>query len=559
MNTQAVIVPMAAIRHQLDQRLPALARQAAGQWQGWLARQQAPDPVPAPDCVPDRAGAQVHVIARPSAFADLTAMIGVTQLLGLAELDCTISFCLPSPLAARLFRAQARRAGIDQLIHVPDLPDPQRLIARLPAEAVICCIPPDVTLAPAFAECLARVLAGDTGAQDAFGTRIGRAGEAPPPPGPALSVPTETLIGGPDIPAHHRIAPDAMIRLFTAAAQRLRFPPPPDARHQRLAELESNTAPRVFLRRDDSLFAAAEAAPIAPPIGRADGRPVRAVLREGSAGAESPPVTLDLTVKARAIQPWMMTCYLNDGGGGNPVIRAFAEGAGCALRYIRQEDPPGGIPVVWGVLRGSNMLLQAARREGRHFFYIDHAYFNRGHEKNYRISRNRFEAGPLRDWPQDRLKALDVKLQPWRVGGREIIVCPPTEYFMTAHNCHDWLEQTLTQLKMHTDRPIVIRTKPKPGEEVKPLPEALSTAHALVTHSSNVAIEAAVMGTPVFVSPSSAAAPVGLTDLSRIETPLRPKRGHWLAHLAYSQFSFDEIRDGTAWRLLQETETRDFL
>ena len=89
------------------------------------------------------------------------------------------------------------------------------------------------------------------------------------------------------------------------------------------------------------------------------------------------------------------------------------------------------------------------------------------------------------------------------------------------------------------------------------LPEALKTAHALVTHSSNVAIEAVCLGTPVFVSHTSAAAPVGHTDLSHIEKPAYPDRSAWLSHLAYNQFSLEEIADGRAWRMLLELEERD--
>jgi hypothetical protein len=120
------------------------------------------------------------------------------------------------------------------------------------------------------------------------------------------------------------------------------------------------------------------------------------------------------------------------------------------------------------------------------------------------------------------------------------------------------LERTLAELKRHTDRPIVVRAKPQPGETAVPLERALAEAHALVTHSSNVAVEAAIAGTPVFVAPSSAAAPVGLTDLSQIETPVRPDRGSWLAHLAYAQYSMDEVKSGQAWRMLLEWEERPF-
>jgi hypothetical protein len=114
-------------------------------------------------------------------------------------------------------------------------------------------------------------------------------------------------------------------------------------------------------------------------------------------------------------------------------------------------------------------------------------------------------------------------------------------------------------LQRHTARPIVVRRAPQPGETAEPLAEALSKAHALVTPSSNVAIEAVVAGVPVFVSPSSAAAPVGLTDLSLIEAPVYPDRDKWLAHLAYCQFSLEEMRSGAAWRMLLEWEDRPFV
>ena len=130
---------------------------------------------------------------------------------------------------------------------------------------------------------------------------------------------------------------------------------------------------------------------------------------------------------------------------------------------------------------------------------------------------------------------------------------------MNAHGCHDWLETTLATLKAHTDREIVVRVKPQPGETVEPIEDAFRRSFALVTHSSNIAIEAAIAGVPVFVSETSAAAPVGRTDFSLIENPVYPDRTPWLQHLAYNQYSMAELGDGTAWRMLREFETRPFV
>jgi hypothetical protein len=286
--------------------------------------------------------------------------------------------------------------------------------------------------------------------------------------------------------------------------------------------------------------------------------PQRVLIELRRAEAGSSTTNLEFFVPPSRIEPWMLSAFLNRGGAGNPVVHAFALGTGCRLAYA--EDEPEilrDIPVVWGVLRQSDRILDQAKRQSLYFFYIDHAYFDRGHGKSYRIARNSYEAGPVRICPSDRFQALNVQILPWRKGGREIIVCPPTEYFMQAHGCQDWLETTLAKLEAVTDRPVMVRTKPKPDQAAVPLAQALESAHAVVTHSSNVAIEAACLGIPVFVSPTSAAAPVGLTDLDAIETPVYPDREPWLAHLAYNQFSFEEIGDGRAWNMLRELEERD--
>jgi hypothetical protein len=249
----------------------------------------------------------------------------------------------------------------------------------------------------------------------------------------------------------------------------------------------------------------------------------------------------------KALDASAITCYANRGGAGNDLIFGFALGHGCRVAYAEDyfdEEVPG-TPLVWGVLRNSDKVVAAAVAAGRPYIYCDHAYFHRGHLRNYRVIVNGHATTALRRCPEDRSARLGVELKPWRKGGRHVLVCPPTDFFLKAHGCPNWLENTLSTLRQVTDRPVRVRAKPVPGAAGPSLEEDLAECHALVTHSSNIAVEAAVLGVPVYVEPSCAAVAVGLTDLRRIESPWRPDhRKLWLANLAYCQFSFDEVLGG---------------
>ena len=58
------------------------------------------------------------------------------------------------------------------------------------------------------------------------------------------------------------------------------------------------------------------------------------------------------------------------------------------------------------------------------------------------------------------------------------------------------------------------------------------------------AVEAACLGIPVFCHEQGPAKPIALTDLSKIESPVRPDRTPWLNTLSYFQFTEQELRQG---------------
>lgn len=195
------------------------------------------------------------------------------------------------------------------------------------------------------------------------------------------------------------------------------------------------------------------------------------------------------------------------------------------------------------------------RATGRKFIYWDRGYFRRvfatwlprGENGGYyRWTVNAFQMTNMRDVPDDRWRAANIELKPWKKGGRKIVIASTLSDYWQLHGCPNWVQETAAYLRTITDRPVVIRDK----DSKTPLQDELADAHVLVAHGSIAAVEAVIMGCPVCVHPSCAASIVGITDLSQIENPIYPDRQPWLNSIAYSQFNEQELVDGTLWRLM---------
>ena len=552
---------MLAAGHLLERSNQRLLVWSKRGWEAWREQAQAPNTLePMPRFI---------IVAALTCLDDLRLHVGVLQLLHLPGVRADLVLTLPTGEALAIARTGARRdgwLGLVTMITDGDWPALQAGLA--PDQPVVVFRGPGMLSEPELASVHGWLRAARPGEPISVEhVRFVRAGD----PGgievgalPAIAL-TRLLAADPDqlgvVGTERRpeAAREGAAETLSVQLDGGRIVLPPLGRDDELAILAcpGSGPAQVIARYSGSLYEGERRLRLSPVPGLLTTSPqhIRIERHRGQSAAQGSDLLFH--VPPAKLEPWMLSAFLNRGGAGNAVVQAFSQGTGCRLAFAEDEpETLREIPVVWGVLRQSDRILDQARRQSLYFFYIDHAYFDRGHSKSYRIARNAYEAGPVRDCPPDRFDALHVPIGPWRKGGREIIVCPPTEYFMAAHGCTDWLETTLATLKNVSDRPIVVRAKPRPGEAAVPLPQALETAHALVTHSSNVAIEAVCLGTPVFVSQASAAAPVGRTDLEAIELPFYPDRASWLAHLAYNQFAFEEIGDGRAWRMLLENECR---
>lgn len=241
------------------------------------------------------------------------------------------------------------------------------------------------------------------------------------------------------------------------------------------------------------------------------------------------------------------------------VLRAGGRAIRADVSALAQL--PADIMPLVGCMPECTPLIEEWRQTGRRFAYWDRGYCRRVFAASlppaadlassyYRVHINRFQLGEIGLAKPDRWKALgyDKEVRPWSKGGRHIVIAAPSRTYARFHKIESWIADTIDALARVTDRQLVIRDK----EHVRnrPLWRDLDGAHALVTHGSIAAVESVVMGCPVFVSPDSAAAVVGRTDLSLIEKPVYPDRDPWFWSLADNQWNEAELANGIMWSQL---------
>lgn len=226
--------------------------------------------------------------------------------------------------------------------------------------------------------------------------------------------------------------------------------------------------------------------------------------------------------------------------------RAFAKGCGGRMVYHSGMLHPGdvalfGHPSLFG-------WVVKARSEGRNWYYGDKAYF--GRDTYYRITKNAYMS-PMNTEPDyDRWHQTGFKISPWR-SGDDILLCPQSDVFFQLHDTtqSEWLKKTTEELRRFTGRSIRVHHKKASRDTEKNFREALTNVWAVVVYSSMAGAQAAVHGVPCFATnPDCVSAKFGSTDLSMIESPIRPdNREYMAAVLAANQWTLSEIQKGIAW------------
>ena len=247
-----------------------------------------------------------------------------------------------------------------------------------------------------------------------------------------------------------------------------------------------------------------------------------------------------------------------------------------------RKSIPGEVPSIFrGVTK--RKYIQRHWQDKKDFYYIDTGYFGNfvspgnlsGKKIFHRIVKNDLQKPWLENHPSDRWQEI-CKIDPryqwkgWKTKGRKILIIVPNKKSCVFYGYENvksrdpavesktpWLTRTIETIKKHTDMEIIIREKgSRTDRQNYSIFDALDEGvFATVAFNSIAALESVIYGIPAFVTVPCAASPLAQTDLSQISEPLYPDETlvqEHCASLAYGQFTYEEIANGSAWRILNQ-------
>ena len=206
--------------------------------------------------------------------------------------------------------------------------------------------------------------------------------------------------------------------------------------------------------------------------------------------------------------------------------------------------------------------------------------------------------GPEQDYPSDRFDALKLPYKGWKQNRGDVIVVAlqlPGDASMRGIDISAWCSHLLSKARDITDRPIEIRTHPGAsskglagyaelyeylafanhknvtcvnGKDI-PWEDHILNAHAVVTYSSGLAIDAVLNGVPTIAHDSgNFGYPICDNKIEKVEEMSLASEDtvqQWLNTLAYCQWTPAEMEAGVCWQhikpcvleLLEEKEKEE--
>ena len=158
-------------------------------------------------------------------------------------------------------------------------------------------------------------------------------------------------------------------------------------------------------------------------------------------------------------------------------------------------------------------------------------------------------------------QGIDAEFKGWYTGDtKHILICPSSPTVTQQLNNmtqEEWIAGVKSELTQHTKRDIIVRNKPRPGNEWwgTDIREQLKDCHCLVTNMSIASVDAILNRVPVITDGRNVSWAVASRAPKYVERPFRPGKKtvlEWLKFITEQQFTLDEIEDGTAYKLLNQ-------
>ena len=167
---------------------------------------------------------------------------------------------------------------------------------------------------------------------------------------------------------------------------------------------------------------------------------------------------------------------------------------------------------------------------------------------------------------------------PWKQDGEYILLCMQKvgDASLRDADVFEWTENTVNDIRKHTDRKIIIRPHPlyrksslhnTLKEKVLNVPdthwqetdllkdgfvsiqEQLQKAWCTVTYTSGSGIDAVINGIPnIACDTGSMVYDVSSKDIAEVENPYRGEKKEWTNRIAHCQWSIEEFESGECWK-----------
>jgi len=206
---------------------------------------------------------------------------------------------------------------------------------------------------------------------------------------------------------------------------------------------------------------------------------------------------------------------------------------------------------------GNESLLVTKVDNNYPFWFIDSGYTNflEPNKKWHRLVRNHLHYGKYFEAPVDRLGNFNEFPHRWRINGEKILILEPGPFAAQVFHVDlkTWKYDVEKELRQYTDKKILFREK-APKNERDPLYKHLldEDYYCIVSINSNAATEAIWAGIPAITLDRHITNPVSVNKLSDVNNLYRGNLANWLCMLSYSQFTKEELMNGTAHRFVKK-------